>query len=233
MHCFTITRKFHARFVLSMVVAATTARMNCPPASAATFHGVGKNGRIISATADFSSAGDVLTVKITNTTPETDSVKDLLKSIDFSLNGLTPTLLSVTGVLRDIDCDGTWHDSNDALDLSWSLKSLGDGEWRLKSRPDARHAIIGPPTAEDYADASRSIRGNHGHNPFAAEMAIAEFNVPGLGAAPKPLVEVLSFGFSGSAAADGEIIPDGALEVPEPTISLLVLAGFAACLARR
>jgi hypothetical protein len=216
-----------------MAGAASAVLFVSLPASAATFHSVDKHGHVLSAMADFSSVGDVLTVKLTNTTPETESVKDLLKSIDFSLDGLTPTLLSVTGVLRNIDRDGTWDDNDEAETLSWSLKSLGDDEWRLVSTPDARHAIVGPPNEDDYADASRSIRGNNGHNPFAAEMVVAELNVPGLGSASMPVVSVLSFGFSGSGSADGSITPGGALEVPEPTISLLVIAGFAAYLSRR
>lgn len=232
---FATTRELVTRAALNVAAAAALAWIVCTPAVAvaAMFTSVNRHGNVISATADFSNVGDLLTVKITNTTPETHSTSDLLKSLDFSLGGLTPTLSSVTGVLRYIDRDGTPYQTDGVRDLSWSLKELCDGEWQLNSRPDAEHAIVGPPTDGDYADAMRSIRGNNGHNPFAAEVVIAELNVPGLGAATGPMVTVLSFGFSGNAESRGTITPSGAMEVPEPALSALVIAVFAGCLPCR
>jgi hypothetical protein len=233
MNCFATTCVHATRPALNVAAAAALAWTVSAPAMAATFQSVNRHGNVISATADFSSVGDLLTVKITNTTPETHSVQDLLKSLDFSLGGLTPTLNSVTGVLRYIDRDGTPYQTDGVRHLSWSLKPVCDGEWQLNSRPDSEHAIVGPPTDGDYADARRSIRGSNGHNPFAAEVAIAELNVPGLGAASGPMVTVLGFGFGGNAESRGTITPGGAMEVPEPTLSFLVLAVFAGCLPRR
>ena len=202
-------------------------------APAATFTSVASDGRIRSGSADFSSVGNILTIRITNTTPETRNVNDLLKSIDFSLNGLSPTLVSVTGMLRYIDLDGNAYDSEGTRDLSWSLKALDEGRWQLNYHPDAQNAIVGPPTDGDYADANRSIRGNNGHNPFAAEVAIATLNVPGLENASRPIVRVLGFGFNAEASAQGVITPDGAMEIPEPAGVVLMVLGALALGHRR
>jgi hypothetical protein len=171
----------------------------------------------VSGTVDFTTSGDVLTIKLTNTTRTTSNVTDLLEGVDFKLNGLTPTLDSITGIARTINVDGSFADGNAAHDLSWSLKSLGSGIWQLDSHPDARDAIVGPASAGSYAAASRSVRGNPGHNPFAAETIIAQLNVPGLQSAALPAVVVTGFGFSGFSAANSTITPGGGLEAPEPT----------------
>src|SRR5262245_46904659 len=210
---------------------------SCGSAVAAVFHGVGSDGHDVSGTVDFTSSGDVLTVKLTNTTPTTSNVQDLLTGVDFQLNGLTPTLVSITGVSRTIDVDGSFADGAAAHDLSWSLKSLGSGIWQLDSHPNAEDSIVGPATAGSYAGASRSVRGNPGHNPFAAEMIIAQLNVPGLQGASLPAVVVTGFGFAGSSSANSTITPSGPLEVPEPTTSiamgLIFVVGWAWLRPRR
>jgi hypothetical protein len=219
----------------SMLVAAfSLAWTNAGAVLAATFTAVNNDGHVVSATADFTVSGDVLTVRLTNTTPTTNKVQDLLTGVEFELQGFSPTLSSITGVTRSINSDGTFSDGVSSQDLSWSLKSLGGDLWGLDSHPDAEHSIIGPATNGNYASASRSIRGNPGHNPFAAEMAIATLNVPGLGSATGPVVVVTGFGFSGSDA-NATIVPGGGAEIPEPATT--ALAGIMACmcymLARR
>ena len=191
--------------------------------SAATFHGASSDGHEVSGTVDFTASGDVLTIKLANTTPTTSNVTDLLTGVDFKLSGLTPTLDSITGISRTINVDGSFTDGDAAHDLSWSLKSLGSGIWELDSHPDARDAIVGPASAGSYEEAGRSVRGNPGHNPFAAETIIAQLNVPGLQSAALPAVVVTGFGFSGSSSANSTITPGGGLEAPEPT------ASFAMC----
>ena len=207
-----------------------------PYATAATFVGLGPDGHPVSASADFTAVGDTLTVKLTNTTAPTLHAGGLFTGLEFSVTG-SPTLTSDTGIERTIHGDGTFTDSGSAQDLSWSLVPLGGDMWQLNFNPDAKHAIVGPPTAGNYALANASVRGNPGHNPYAAEMAVMELNVPGIGAAPLPSVVVKSFLFGTDLRPgvpdNGGIVPGGGPEIPEPTAGLLLLLGSAAFAWRR
>src|SRR4051812_30933189 len=80
------------------------------PATAAMFYSVDAIGHVISGAANFTASGDTLTLTLTNTTPSTRNVTDLLTGIDFSLQGLTPTLISITGVLREVATNGSFSD---------------------------------------------------------------------------------------------------------------------------
>jgi len=234
MNATTIVR--NCRICGAIMLTAALALGKSDSTSAAIFHGTGGDGHTVSGTVEFTSAGDLLTVELTNTTPTTHDVRDLLTGVDFDLNGLTPTLLSITGISRTIDDDGTFSDSDSAHDLSWSLQSLGGDVWRLDSHPNAEDAIVGPPSDGSYAGANPSIRGNPGHNPFAAEIVTAQLNVPGLGVASLPAVVVTRFGFAGVSAANSTITPSGSLEVPEPATACLIclLVGSVwVCLRRR
>jgi hypothetical protein len=217
------------RVVRSSILVAAFSLMwtNIDAVLAATFSAVSNDGHVVSAIADFTVDGDTLTVKLTNTTPTTNKVQDLLTGVEFQLQGFSPTLSSVAGVTRSINNDGAFSDSESSQDLSWSLTSLGSDLWRLDSYPDAEHSIIGPATNGNYTSASRSIRRNPGHNPFAAETVIATLNVPGLSSATGPVVIVTGFGFSGSNA-NATIIPGGGAEIPEPATA--ALAGIMACM---
>ena len=206
---------------------------------AATFFGTSSDGHAVSATADFSAVGDTLTVKLTNTTTTTLDAGELFTGLDFSVSGLTPTMTSDTGILRTINADGTFSDTGAAEDLSWSLVDLGGGMWQLNFNPDAKHAIVGPPSGGDYAGANPSVRGNPGHNPFAAEMATFVLDVPGLSMAPLPSVLVKTFRFGtnldpGDGGPGGGIEPGGGPEAPEPaSIALLLLAAGMIAVRRR
>jgi len=190
---------------------------------AATFSSIRNDGNVVSASAEFTAEGDTLTIKLTNTTPSTEKVQDLLTGVEFQLLGFTPTLLSVMGISRTVDSDGTFTDSATSQDLSWSLNSLGDERWQLDSQPNAEDSIIGPATNGSYASASRALVGNPGHNPFAAEMLIATLNVPGLSSAEGPVVRVVDFGFAASDA-NAVLTPGGGIEIPEP--ATVTLIGF-------
>src|SRR5689334_13222039 len=79
-------------------------------ACGATISAVAKDGHVLSAVADFSASGDTLTLTLTNTTPTTEKVQDLLTGLEFQLLGLTPSLTSVMGIRRTIDEDGAFTD---------------------------------------------------------------------------------------------------------------------------
>ena len=226
------------RGVVSFIAAGV---LGASSATAATFFGTGPDAHPVSASADFTASGDTLTVKLTNTTATTLHAGGLFTGLEFSVIG-TPTLTSDTGVERSIEGDGTFTDGGSAVDVSWSLVPLGGNMWQLNFNPDAMHAIVGPPTGGNYAAANASVSGNPGHNPFAAEMAVFELNVPGIGAAPLPSVVVKSFLFGTNlhsgvgvlGGPPGGITPGGGPEaIPEPTAGLLMLLGGVLVAARR
>jgi hypothetical protein len=198
-----------------LVATMSIALIVAGSARAAIISGQASDGHAVTATVDFMAEGDLLTVKLSNTSTAHDFA-ELLTGIEFELSGLTPTLSSVTGVIRNIDSDGTFSDGSSPQNLSWSLKALGNDLWQLNFHPNARHAIAGPPVGGTY-DANRSVAGNPGHNPYVAEMAVAQLNVPGIGDATAPRVRVTGFLFAGElSAAEGRIIATGPLEIPEP-----------------
>jgi PEP-CTERM motif len=201
-------------------------------ASAALFHfsGTSSDSHAVSGTADFTlnAAADTVTVKLGNTTTTTNDAGELFTGLDFSLGGLMPTMTSDTGIERTVNGAGSFVDTGAAQNLSWSLVSLGSGMYQLNFNPNAEHGIIGPPTAGSYSGANGSIKGNAGHNPFAAEMAVFVLSVPGLEANTAVDAKVFRYG-TGLNPASGTIT-----FVPEPsTIVLLAMAAAAFSAGRR
>jgi len=213
-------RRSHARTFLIFALAALLA----DSASAAfVFTGTSSDSHPVSGTAAFAlnNALDTVTVTLANTTNTTSDAAELFTGLDFRIGGLATTLTSDTGIQRTVAGDGTYSDTLTAQDLSWSLISLGGGNYQLNFNPNAKDAIIGPPSGGNYTAANGSIKGNAGHNPFAAQLASFELSVPGLAAGTH--VEVTTFRYgTGLEPATGTI-------TPEPTTAaLLFLAGVAA-----
>ncbi len=188
------------------------------------FAGFSSDGHPVSGSADFTlnAAADTATIKLTNTTTTTLDAGELFTGLDFSIGGLTPTLSSVTGIERTIDGTGAYVDTGSAQNLTWSLVSLGNGMYQLNFNPDAKSSIIGPPIAGNYSGANGSIKGNPGHNPFAAQMAVFELSVPNL--ETNTLVSVKTFRYG--TTLDAATTPPGG-DIPEPTTCFLALIGAA------
>jgi hypothetical protein len=190
-------------------------------ASLFTFTGSGANaGNTATADFTFDAGADKITVILTNTTLTTLDAGDLFTGIRFSVGGLTPTLTSDQGIQRSVANAGTFVDTVSLQNLSWSLNSNGGG-FQLDFNPDAKDAIIGPPTSGSYLNANGSIKGNPGHNPFAAQTATFVLSVPGLMDGTPLSVTAFLFG-TGPSVATGDITTKNP-PVPEPG-SLLVFS---------
>jgi hypothetical protein len=190
-------------------------------ASAATinFSGVNADGNPVSGSAEFTldASADTVRVKLRNTTPTTRYAGELFTGIDFSLGGLVPSLVSDMGVQRAVESNGSFSDTAIAKNLSWKLVSLVGDTYQLNFNPNAKDAIIGPPTLGSYSDANGSIKGNPGHNPFAAQVAEFVLWVPTLEASTEVAVSVFRFG-TGLAPAIST--------VPEPAAIPLLSFGL-------
>lgn len=186
------------------------------------FSGTSSDGHAVSAIANFvlNDATDTVSVSLQNITATTLDSGELFTGLDFTIGGLTPTLTSDAGIQRTVDGAGAYVDTALPQNLSWSVASLGSSVYQINFNPNAKDAIIGPPTAGIYAAANGSIKGNAGHNPFAAEQAEFELSVPGLQS--NSSVQLLTFRFGTTLApATGTI-----KTLPEP--STLTMAALLA-----
>ena len=206
---------------LTLSLAACILYAPAATAALVSFSGFSSDGHPVSGSADFTlnAGADTVTVKLTNTTKLTLDAGELFTGLDFSLGGLTPTMASTadTGFERSVNGAGGFVDSGGIVNLTWSLVPIGSGVYQLNFNPNAKHAIIGPPTAGSYALANGSIKSNPGHDPFAAEMATFVLSVPGLEASTPVVVRSWRFGTELDPAF-----------VPEPTTTALAVIGLAA-----
>jgi hypothetical protein len=193
------------------------------------FSGFSSDGHAVSAIANFvlDDVNDVISVTLQNTTATTLDSGELFTGLDFNIGGLVPTLTSATGIQRTVDAAGAFVDTGSAQSLTWSVAAQGGDVFQLNFTPNAKDAIIGPPTAGTYAGANGSIKANGGHNPFAALTANFELSVPGLG--PNSIVELLVFRYGTTLApATGDITP-----LPEPASLAMAGIGLVAMAVQR
>jgi PEP-CTERM motif len=196
------------------------------PASLISFSGNSSDGPAVTGTAEITPGAGTAAVKLTNTTTTTLDAGELFTGIDFSLGGLTPSLATITGIERNVVGSGAFTDTGSAQNLSWSLVSLGGGSFQLNFNPNAKDAIIGPPSGGNYSGSNGSIKGNNGHNPFTAETATIVLTVPGATANTPVSVTTFRYG-TGLHPADGTI------SIPEPSTCALLLFGLVAAAWRR
>jgi len=209
-------------FAKTILVSVMAFGLWCAPSAQAITHSMTgiHEGQTVSATADFTldPEADTITIKLTNTTPFTHNAGQLLTGLDFTLGGLTPTLDSALGVTRVVARNGSFTDSAGPVSLSWGVVSPGGSRYQLNFNPDAEHAIIGAPFDSDYADTNGSIKGNAGHNPFAAEMATFVLNAGGLTAEHRIGEVAFRFGTDLSSVE----------AIPEPVTAGLSILGLSA-----
>ena len=217
-------------YALALVMASVFIASEAP-AALISFSGNSSDGHAVSGTADFTLGAGTVTVKLTNTTTTTLDAGELFTGLDFSLGGLTPSLTSKTGIERTVDGSGAFTDTGSAQNLSWSLISLGGGSFQLNFNPNAEDAIIGPPSGGNYSGANGSIKGNNGHNPFAAVTATFVLTVPGATASTPVSVTTFRFGTTLDPATDTTATTT--TTVPEPSTCVLLILGLVAASGRR
>jgi len=197
-------------------------------------------GDPVSAEADFSYAGGVWTLALTNLTPNIKDAGQLLTDIFFTANGTTISssdLSSQTGNLITVLAGGVISDvpSGTSNTLGWAfgtatLNGVTGNELCVicqgaVSSPQGitpAQGILGPPTAGVYSNANPSIAGNGSHNPLVENTATITFT--GLGSGITFGNVVFSFG---TAAGDTVSAPEpGSLSLWLATAGLLALAGL-------
>jgi hypothetical protein len=208
-----------ALLALAAAGATTSVALGAP----ILFSGFSSDGHPVSGSVDFSinAGADLLTVTLANTTATTLDAGELLTGLDFMLGGLTPSFTSAMGIQRTVNGSGGFSDTGVPQSLSWSLSDLGGGNHQLNFNPNAKDSIIGPPTAGSYNVANPSVKGNGGHNPFAAESAVFVLSVTGLEANTPIVVKTWRYGTTLDAAT------------PEPASCVLAALASAGLLARR
>lgn len=222
------TRAFTTLFLGCLAMGAATSLCQ---AATIPFTGT-SGGDPVSGVADFTidAGADTLTVKLTNTTTSTASAGQLFTGIDFNLSGLTPSLVSDMAIERTVDNAGAFVDGGGPVDISWSLVALGGDSYQLNFNPNAKHAIIGPPDGGNYASSNGSIKGNPGHNPFAAEMATFVLSVDDLEDDTPIEVEVFRYGTALLPAVPDPNTNGG---IPEPSTVVLLGLGLVGILGYR
>jgi hypothetical protein len=191
------------------------------PAATVTFTGLSSDGHAVAAKVQITpnAGADTVALKLTNATASILDSGELFTGLDFSLGGLTPSLTSAQGNQRTVTGAGAFSDTGSPQNLSWSVASLGGGNFQLNFNPNAADSIIGPPSGGNYSVANGSIKGNAGHNPFAAETAEFVLSVPGLESNTPIAITHFRFGTT--------LAPATGNTVPEPgSAALFALAGF-------
>ena len=186
------------------------------------------NGLPVSASATLTTSAGHITLVLENLQADPKGVAQNLSGFFFTIStGQTAgTLSSSSSVPRTVASDGTYTDDV-AVAAGWLLSTSGDElQLNVLGTPiGPAHTLIGPPHASgEYKTAKGSIAGNGPHNPFLAESATFELDVPGVTANSR--IPHVTFAFNTT--------PGDTITTPEPTtMGLLALGGLAALKRRR
>jgi hypothetical protein len=183
-------------------------------------------GQPVSATATITTSNDTIDVTLQNTQANPTSVIQALSDlfITFDNAQVAGSLTSSSSMERTIADDGTFTNGA-TVSTGWQVDDITSGGLRLHvlGTPIApAHLIIGPPDGSNlYSNANGSIAGNKPHNPFLAESATFELNVPGVSA--DTTITGVTFSF-GTTEGNNVTVGGGPPPVPEP--ASIVLAGL-------
>ncbi len=191
-------------------------------------------------TFNFSLAAKDLTITIDNTTPSTYSAGELIRSVGFSLAGVTaPATLdnaAMVGEERTVANNGSFTDSaelaNSQLTSPWTFNA-NSGIYTL-SAAGSKDLVIGPANANGEYSGVGSIDGNHGHNPFVTSGASFTINLPGITPGSEVAGNNIVVGYGTSNFTTSVPMTFTSSSAPEPaTLGMLAVGGVGLLLGRR
>ena len=207
-------------------------------------------GDPVSARADVSTTGSVLTITLTNLQSNPKDAGQLLSDFGFTLSlyhrddpshptpfGGTGTLSTSSGLLRTVFGDGSFTGPPDTFGSSqWALQNTGFGTYRLcdlcPGGGSPSHTIIGGPGPFTYDAANSSITGPGSlptdfgvHSPFLAGPVQFTITIPGLTSNVYATSAFFSFGTAEGDNVNAQCIVSCVPGRPVPEPSTLMLLG--------
>jgi hypothetical protein len=207
-----------------------------------------KDGDPVSATADVSTTGGVLTITLTNLLNDPHAAGQLLSDFGFTLANSTTglpflvngSITSSSGIARTINADGTFNIPFGTVDALWNLQNNVSGGYRLCdlcAGGDApAHTIIGGPSNDGTHYTGNDSITNGSHSPYLFGPTTFTITIAGL--SWNIYVDSAFFSFG---TAEGDNVIAGCIlsclpnlqRTPEPSSLLLLGAGLVAGLGWR
>jgi hypothetical protein len=186
-------------------------------------------GNPVSASVDFTTSANTITVAITNLFVDPKTIAQNISDLFFDVSKgsvSTGSITSSAGLSRDVASNGSYTDGS-VVATGWLYSGSGstihlDGLNGAGFTP--AHTIIGSPNGSNiYGNANNSITGNGPHNPFLAGTVTFTLNVTGMTADTSISNVIFSFG-----TASGDNVPGTpGTAIPEPASMTLVAIGIA------